>query len=298
MKKLIIITVMAACGWLGFNSCKKSGGAINPLTDVKNNAIGSYLVLDSTIARTFGSPIATSTIGITTHYYSGGETVDHTILYATLKTSYDTTDWHMVKSVPYTADNKLTVTGAELGTAFGVDPSTFTPGSFYTIYTRVVTKSGKTYDVNNTGDNSGSGLINGPFYYSAFSFAGYIGCSFSGNMAGTYTVLQDDWADNGVGDQVQITDGPGPNQINLSQVWPGVNSGGVLIQPLLVNVNPTNGEATVPKVDFASYGGATTSSGGGSGYVLSCTGLITLSIDVIYGGGDQGNLKIILQKNP
>ncbi|MHA4812244.1 hypothetical protein ACX0G9_29380 [Flavitalea flava] len=297
MKKLIMILIMAAFGWFGFNSCKKTGGSINPLTDVKNNGIGSYLVLDSTLGQTFGSPIATSTIGIITHAYAGGEEVDHTVLYSALGSTYDTTKWHMVKSVPYSKDNKLAVTGAELGAAFGVDPSTFEPGSFYTVYTRVVTKSGKTYDVNNTGDNSGSGLINGPFYYSAFSFTGYIGCAFSGSIGGKYTVVTDDWADNPIGGTVMVTDGPGPNQINLSQVWPGSLSGGAtVIQPLLVNVNPTTGEATVPKVDFGDYGGVTTSSGGGSGYVLSCTGLITLSIDVIYGGGDQGNLRLVLQK--
>jgi hypothetical protein len=298
MKKLLIILVTAASVWFTVNSCKKTGGSVNPLTDVKNNTIGSYLVLDSSISLTFGSPIASSTVGIITHGYPGGEAVDHTILYAAKGSTYDTTQWHMVKSVPYTSGgNKLTVTGAELGTAFGVDPSTFAPGTFYTVYTRVVTKSGKTYDVNNTGNNSGSGLVTGPFYYSAFSFTAYVGCAFVSPIAGTYKVVyDDDWQDNKDGDLVQVTDGPGANQVNLSQVWPGVNSGGIVVKPLVVNVNPANGVATVPKVDFATYNGTLASAASGTGYVLSCTGYITLSIDLIYGGSDQGNLKLVLQK--
>jgi hypothetical protein len=296
MKKLIIIC-MAAVG-IGFavNSCKKSGGSVNPLTDVKNNTIGSYLVLDSSINLTFGSPIATASVGIVVHAYAGGEAVDHTLLFAVKGTSYDTTNWRLVKSVPYTSGgNKLVVTGAELGTAFGVDPSTFAPGSFYTVYTRIVTKSGKTYDVNNTGNNAGSGLVTGPTYFSAFSFTAYVGCAFVAPVGGTYKVVyDDDWQDNADGSLVQVTDGPGANQINLSKVWPNP-AYGTIIKPLIVNVNPLNGEATVPKVDFGDYG-YTATAASGTGYVLSCTGYITLSIDVIAAGSDQGNLKLILQK--
>lgn len=297
MKKLSIILVVATSLWLSFNSCKKTGGAVNPLTDVSNNAIGSYQILDSTINLTFGSPISTANVGIITHAYAGGEAVDHTILYAVKGASYDTTQWHMVKSIPYTSGgNKLTLTGDDLGKAFGVDPSTFEPGSYYTIYTRTVTKTGKTYDVSNTGNNSGSGLVTGPTYHSAFSFTAYVGCAYSSPMAGTYKVVyDDDWQDNSDGDLVQVTDA-GPTSINISQVWPGPNSGGIVVKPLVVNVNPANGEATVPAVDFATYNGNLAHAASGTGYVLSCTGLISLSIDLIYSGADQGNLKLILQK--
>jgi hypothetical protein len=135
-------------------------------------------------------------VGITVSQYPNGEAVDHILIFATPGTNYDTTQWHLVKQVPYTGNGtELSLTGAELGQALGVDPTTFAPGSFYTFYTRVVTKSGKSYDVNSTGDNGGGGLVTGTYYYSAFSFTAYIVCPFVAPVAGTYEVIRDDWAD-------------------------------------------------------------------------------------------------------
>jgi len=302
MKKLL--TIIIAAGALVFfaNSCKKTGGAINPLADVKNLGIGSYLVLDSTINLNFESAqINTSTVGILVSEYPNGEPVDHIIIYAVKGSNYDTTTWHLIKTVAYAGKGtKLAVTGAELATALGVDPSTFTAGSFYSFYTRIVTKSGKSYDVSNTGNNAGSGLITGPYYYSAFVFTAYMTCPFTGGMAGTYTVVADDWADWKEGQAVQVTDGPGANQINLSKVYPG---GGIIDQPLIVNVAPSNGVATIPKVSFGGYsaGGTLYTAEGANandvaGYVFSCTGYITLTMDIQGGGTDYGPNRLILQK--
>lgn len=296
MRKLLSI-VLALTGILfAVNSCKKTGGNINPLSDVKNNGIGSYLVLDSTVNLNLNySNLSGSVASILVEGYSGGEAVDHIVLFATPGSSYDTTKWHMVKSVPYAGKKtKLAVSANELAAALGVNPTALTPGTSYTIYTRVVTKTGKTYDVNNTGNNSGSGLVTGPFYYSAFYFTAYVTCPFTGNMAGTYKVMADDWADWSKGDLVQVTDGPGVNQINLSQVWPNPAYGS-MINPLIIDIAPASGTASVKKVDFADYGSIATAAYG-SGYVFSCVGYITLSIDVVYGGGDQGSLRLILQK--
>ncbi|MBS1947441.1 MAG: hypothetical protein JST47_06705, partial [Bacteroidetes bacterium] len=197
MKKLLIIAIAFSSALFTINACKKTGGNVNPLSDVKNLGIGSYLVLDSNINLNFNlSQITTSTVGIIVHAYPGGEQVSSVILFAALGSTWDTTEWHQVGTFPYTGSGtQLTVTGAQLGTALGVDPTTFVPGSFYTFYTRVVTKSGKTYDVNNTGTNSGSGINGGTYYYAAMSFTAYITCPFTGNMAGTYKVIQDGWAD-------------------------------------------------------------------------------------------------------
>ena len=304
MKKLLIIIISAASMIFIANSCKKTGGAINPLSDVKNLGVGSYLVLDSTINLNFdNSQILTSTVGITVSYYKGGEAVDHILVYGASGATYDTTKWHLIKTVTYSgAGTKLTVNGSELATALGVDPSTFTPGSYYTFYTRLVTKSGKTFDVNNTGNNAGSGLVTGPTYFSAFYFTAYITCPFVGPVAGSYKVLVDDWADWSEGDIVQVTDGPGANQINLSQVYPH-GSHAVVDKPLIVNVDPANGTATIPKVTIGSYsaGGAEYDAEGGNandvaGYVFSCTGYITLVIDFSSSGSDFGTYRLILQK--
>jgi hypothetical protein len=118
-------------------------------------------------------------------------------------------------------------------------------------------------------------------------------------MTGNYKVLQDDWADWSVGDVVQVTDGPAANQINLSKVWPNPAYGSI-VNPLLVNVAPANGVAKVPLVTFGAYSPLTTAQGANgsdvAGYVFSCTGFITLSMKVVYNGSNQGNLKLVLQK--
>lgn len=296
MKKFLIIIFTVCAAFTALNSCKKTTGNINPLTDIKNLAVGSYLVQDSMISANLNTSSSTSKIGIVVHQYPAGETVDHILIYAILGTSTDTLQWKLVKSVPYTAGATaaLSVTTAELATAFGAPASSFTPGSLFTFFPRAVTKSGKTYDINNAGDNGGGGLITGPAYKSAFSFTAYVVCPFTGGMTGTYKVIRDDWQDWVPGDMVQVTDGPAANQINLSQVWPNVAYGNV-IKPLLVNIDPSSGAVSIPKVDFGAYP-TTASVYSGTGYVFSCTGFITLSTDFYYGGASQGQTKLILQK--
>ncbi|MEO5683476.1 MAG: hypothetical protein ABIQ88_12585 [Chitinophagaceae bacterium] len=304
MKKFLNIIVAVSVALAALNACKKTGGNVNPLANVANLGLGTYLVIDSTVNANLNALSGASTVGVVVHQYPSGEAVATIKLYATLGTSTDTLQWKLVKTIPYTAGSKvpLTTTTAELATAFGVPASSFTPGSLFTFFPRVVTVSGKTFDINNAGDNGGGGLITGPAYFSGFSFTVYVVCPFTGGMAGSYKVVRDDWADWTPGQIVQVTDGPGANQINLSKVYPG---GGTIINPLLVNVAPASGTATIPKVVYGRYGGATSTqyagvgagAGGNAGYVFSCTGFITLSIThTDNGGGDYGANRLILQK--
>ncbi len=299
MKKYLIIIISFFTFSIALNSCKKTDGNINPLTDIKNLKVGSYLVQDSTINANLNSTSSTSTVGIVVHQYPAGETVDKILLYATLGTSTDTLKWKLVKSIPYTdgASTPLTATTAELAAAFGVAASSLTPGSVFTFFTRAVTTTGKTYDINNAGDNGGGGLITGPAYKSAFSFTVYIVCPFTGGMTGDYKVVKDEWNDWAAGDVVHITDGPGANQINLDEVYP---NGATLLNPIIVNIDPITGTATIPVVTYGQYGSDKyTAQGAGdndvAGYVFSCTGFITLNIEHS-GGGGSDVYKLILQK--
>jgi len=305
MKKFLIIIIAVCAAFAALNSCKKTGGNINPLTDVKNLAVGSYLVIDSTIGTNLITSNSASKAGIVVHQYPLGEAVDHIQIFANLGTSPDSTTWKLVKSVPYTAGSSvpLSVTPAELGTAFGISGSALVPGSVYTFFPRAVTKSGKTFDINNAGDNGGGGLITGPAYSSGFSFSANIVCPFTGGMAGKYAVVKDDLQDWKTGDSVLVSNGPGPNQINLSLVWPNplnVNNPGTLVSPLLVNIDPATGEASVPAVSFGHYtninGSYTAKVTEGSGYVFSCSKLITLNIEISFDDVDQGAYKLILQR--
>ena len=97
---------------------------------------------------------------------------------------------------------------------------------------------------------------------------------------------------------VDVADGPGANQIDLSAVWPNPAYGDI-VNPLIVDIDPATGTASVPLVTFANYGAlatATNGSGSVAGYVFSCTGYITLTMAVTYNGSSQGNLKLVLQK--
>ena len=209
----------------------------------------------------------------------------------------------MIKSVPYSTGTKvvLSITTAELATAFGVPASNFTPGSLFTFFTKAVTKSGLTYDINNAGNNGGGGLVTGTAYKSAFSFTINIVCPYTGNMAGSYKVVKDELGYWDTDKIVQVTAGPGVNQINLSQIFP---KGGTIINPLLVNIDPSTGTATVPKVVYGRYGGPSSDQysaegagdNGVAGYVFSCSGFITLNLNHQTAGTDYGANRLILQK--
>jgi hypothetical protein len=299
MKKLTYL-FFALVMLTAFSSCKKSGDSVNPLSSVDNLGTGSYLTLDKNINLNLdNTALATSTVGIQVTQYAGGQDIDHIDIFAAPAPSYDPTTWVKIKTVPYAGPKtSLTVTGAQLATALGKPISSFSPGTSYTFYTRITTKSGATFDVSNTGNNSGSGLITGPYYNTAFTFIAYIVCPFVGPIAGSYKVVRDDWADWSAGDIVQVTDGPGANVVNLSQVYP---NGGTVVKPLLVNVDPATGTATIPKVNYGTYGGSPaiavgTGANGLAGYVFSCTGYMTLSIDQNVGGTDYGANTLQLQK--
>ena len=303
MKKYLIMIIAVCTAFVALNSCKKTGGSINPLSDIKNLKVGTYLVQDSLINANLNSTSGSSLVGIIVHQFPAGEAVDHIQLYGTLGTSTDTLKWKLIKSVPYSSGSKviLSATTDELSKAFGVPASNFTPGSLFTFFTQAVTKSGLTYDITNAGNNGGGGLVTGSAYKAAFSFTVYVVCPYTGSMAGNYSVIRDDWTDWVPGNTVKVTDGPGVNQINLSQVYP---NGGTIIDKLLVNIDPVTGTATVPKVTYGRYGGATSvqysAQGAGAnsvaGYVFSCTGFITLNLDQQGGGTDYGANKLILQK--
>jgi hypothetical protein len=300
MKRLLYIVPVAAL-LIFINSCKKTGSDVNPLSDISQFGIGSYLVLDSLLNSNMNySAISTSSVGVMVEEYKGGQPVDHIVVYVSSSFSYDTTTWHMVKTVNYTGKGTtITVNGTELATALGTTTANLSPGTSYTFYNRVVTKSGSYWDITNTGyANDGTNLVAGSNYHSAFYFTANIVCPFVAPMAGTYKVIEDDWVDWNPGDLVQVTDGPGPNQLNLSQVWPNP-AYGTVVNPLYCKVDPATGVATIPpNITWGNYGSYSTTTGtGGTGNVFSCTGRISLKIDIFATGyGDQGYNKLILQK--
>jgi hypothetical protein len=276
-------------------SCKKTDGA-NPLATIDNFGKGAYLTLNSNINLNLNyAAVNTSKVGVKVEQYNNGNDVDKIKLYVVAGSNANPSTWKLVKTVTYAgAGTELSATGAEIGTALGVPPSTLVPGTFYTFYNQIITKSGETYDISNVN----SALESGSFYNACFRWTASVICPFVAPMAGTYKVVQDDWVDWSPGDLVQVTDGPGANQLNLSKVWPNPGLANIGPNPLVVSVDPATGTATIASglVWATNYPGTGSTGTGSSGLVFACTGRISLSVRILYNGADQGYNKLILQK--
>jgi hypothetical protein len=293
MKKVLIFLSISLL--IGVSSCKKSGEQ-NPLADVANLGVGAYPTLVSNGNLNLAFNVPTSAVSIKVDKY--GSDVDQVNLFVVAGANSDPAAWKKIKTIPFTGSGtELKATSQEIATALGVTVASLTPGNFYTFYNQVVTKDGKLYDLSNAGNALGSNSN----YNAAFQWTAFITCPFVGPVGGNYRVVYDgDWQDWSTGDVVVVTDGPAANQINLSKVWPNPAFGDIK-DPLLVNIDPATGSAKVPKVTFGiNYPGTAIAQGAGAGdvagYVFSCTGFITLTMNVTYNGSPQGALKLKLQK--
>ena len=279
-------------------SCKKSG-VQNSLADVSNLGVGSYITLTKAGNKNLVYNNATSTASITVDKYGGD--VDKIILYVVVGENSDPASWKKVKTVPFTGPGTvLSASSQEIVTALGIALPALNPGTTLSFYNQVITKDGRKFDISNT-----IGALEGNSNYNAvLRWKAVVICPFTGSMAGTYTVISDkNWADWNSGDLVQVTDGPGANQVNLSQVWPRSAFGATVSPGLLIDVDPATGAATSKTgVAWGSYSGNppfTASTGSGSsGYIFSCTGRIDLRIHIVATApyGDQQFNELILQK--
>lgn len=202
----------------------------------------------------------------------------------------DRSVWKKVKEYPNSnGEYKLEVSGTEIATAMG---AAVAPGDKYTFYNSVETTDGQRYDYGNIETLS---TAVSPNYNFALTWEAVIVCPFTG-ISGNFRVIRDDWQDWSPGDIVQVTNGPGANQVNISAVYPNPAYGDI-VNPLYVNVKPTTGEATFPtNYSFADYGQIARTNGVGSGFVFSCSGDIDLTMPLVYGTTNYGNLRLILKK--
>jgi hypothetical protein len=293
MKKVLIY--LSVSFLIVFAACKKTGEQ-NPLADVTNLGVGSYPTLVSNGNLNLDFNVPTSEVSIKVDKY--GSEVDKINLFVVAGANSDPSVWKKIKTIPFTGTGtEIKATSQEIATALGVTVASLTAGNFYTFYNQLVTKDGKLYDLSNAGNALGSNSN----YNAAFQWTAFITCPFVGPVGGDYKVVYDgDWKDWSTGSIVKVTDGPAANQINLSKVWPNPAFADIK-DSLLVNIDPATGSAKVPKVTFAvNYPGTATAQGADkgdvAGYVFSCTGFITLTMNVTYNGSSQGALKLKLQK--
>jgi hypothetical protein len=239
----------------------------------------------------FTVPTQTATIKVSEY----GKEQEKVIVYVSKGSrTTDRTKWKQVKEVPASAarEYEIAVSGSEIAAAMGAP---IAPGDLYTLYNSCITKDGGRFDFGNiNGEVAGN-----PNYNMALTWSAAIVCAFTGNMAGNYEVLRDDWVDWSPGSIVPVTDGPAANQVNISQVWPNPAFGSVVGSGLFIKVDPATGTASVePNLTWGNYGSYTTvNNGPGSGYVFSCTGDIIMTIRINAPPfGDQGNFGLILKK--
>jgi hypothetical protein len=200
----------------------------------------------------------------------------------------------MIKEVLNDNNGKysLSVSGTEIANA--IKPAIIQPGNQYTLYNVITCKDGRTFDYANTATTF-SGIS---AYRMALAWSATVVCPFVGPIGGKYTVVQDDWVDWSPGDVVDVLDGAVANTVDISKVWPNP-AYGTVVNPLTIKVDPATGTGTIASgLVWGNYQPTLASTGSGStGFVFSCTGLITMSIRIVYGGSDFGSYKLILQKN-
>jgi hypothetical protein len=287
MKKIIIISFSVTLALFLVNSCKKG----NIYGDKSTLVLGSYITLDSVINENldFSNPSATVSIKIG----SKGDPVASVNIYAaTGSNSLDPSGWVLIKNVPYSDGVVLSVSTAELSTALAQKGLTIQPGNQYPLYNEVVTSDGRKFSVSNTPSTYNSF----PAYHMALAWQATAVCAFDqASSLGLYKVTYDgDWVDYATGDTINVFAGPDPNSVSF-YAYPGAQDGGVDRQPWVVEVDPASGAATVADQYVGMYG-STIARVSATGFVFSCTGVISLVVTVNYGGAPYANLHFSLQK--
>jgi hypothetical protein len=273
-------------------SCKKSSDFYEELGK------GAYLTLVTQNNQLLNAVDPTSTVSRVVS--STGEPVESINLYVSANNTLDKTQWKLIKNIPFNGETLVSASNTEIATALGFTPGAIPPGNIYYLFNEAVTKDGRKFSSANT---SQIDLDGQPAFNSAMRWQATVICPYDpATTTGTYEVILDEWEGRPVGSTVQVTTGPGVNDINLSQVLPYPANNGTVATPLVITVDPATGVATIPTgVTFASYtdfGGYSGVTGVGStGFVFSCTGTISLNIRISAPPyGDQGFFQLIIKK--
>jgi hypothetical protein len=234
---------------------------------------------------------------VTLKVASYGEPVASVNVYVSSANTTDTTKWKLIKNVPFNGETDLSVTNSQIATALGLTPGNLAPGTTFHLWNQAILTDGRRFGSYNT---SGPDLESQLEFNVAFHWTATVVCPYDpATAAGTYRVITDEWEDWLPGDEVEITLGPGANQLDVSQVIPGASTSTVAT-PLIVTVNPATGALTIPaNVQYGMYGGSIplVTGAGQTGFLFSCTGRLSIRYHIIATGyGDQGFYNIVLQK--
>lgn len=232
---------------------------------------------------------------------SNGEPVESINLYVSATNTLDKAQWKLIKNIPFNGETLVSASNTEIATALRFTPGAIPPGNIYYLFNEAVLKDGRLFSSANT---SQIDLDGQPAFKSGMRWQATVICPYTpATTTGTYVLVRDDWEGRPVGSTVEVTTGPGVNDINISQVIPYPPAyNGTVATPLVISVDPATGVVTIPPgvtfANYAAFGGFTGATGTGStGFVFSCTGTISLNIRINAPPfGDQGFNQLVLTK--
>lgn len=244
---------------------------------VKEIAAGSDLLKIGEIATS----VVTKTIG------QVGAPISQVSIYAAASATLNKANWKLIKTLPFTEGMELSVTGAEIASALGVDAESLTGP---VLYQEVTTTDGRVF---NLATNTPSNFESFPNYHMAMQWRLKVLCPWDRDFfSGSFEVLSDGWNDYSPGATVQVSPGPGPNQVTIALYPPSGDR-----TPIVIDVDPETGDVTVPEQVYGGYGpGYENFSALGTGSISACTGIISLDLEHYQGGGYYGLFTVELKK--
>ncbi len=269
-------------------SCKKG-----QISGDKNNLIlGSYLTTKAKGNEKLDyKQIATSTVSRTFGQY--GAPIDQINLYVVFGQNLDPASWKKIKTIPFSDGVVVSVTGAEIATALGIQPKDI--NTDMTIYSEAVTKDGRKFSMANTPTNYQSFDVYNIGFVWPVTLINYV-CPFDNSFYnGTFAIITDEWNDFATGAPITVQPGPSATQITLTLYpAPGVGSNR---KNIVINVDPATDSVVCPKQVYGDYPGAPNLSCQGVGTVSNCSGIISLTLEHSDAGGSYGTYKVVMKKN-
>lgn len=196
----------------------------------------------------------------------------------------------------------VTVNATELAAALGVTTDQFLAGDAFNIISTATGLEGNIVSI----DNLDQDAAGNPGEKQAFNYTIFISCPFvASEAAGTYQWTEDPWGtwiDDGI---FEVVAGPGENQITCIDVFdhPNLDEPGTFFD-MIIDVDPLSGVATVEKQNTWHPGnwgippgagwGLGTHDGGG--FVFSCSGTISLILNVNMDLGGWGPQVYVAQR--
>ena len=289
MKKIIIFSLLFSSFAAVFNSCRKEDNVKlpdlvrAPLPLITKDASGDDVISGSEPGSFTGKFVVDM-------YFPNDikpQKADAVVIRNGNKTVVKTIQAD-ITSFPTTVE----VTGTQLATLFGTP---IVAGDNFQIGVDLTTTDGLKFEAFPiTGNAYASGTAAQPGSSTSIVYVAV--CEFNkASFNGNYTVQQDDWADFAVGELVEVKPGAGDNEISIL-AYPSP-AFGTNRKPMIITVNPTTYEVTIPQQVIGDYTGAPPgATARGTGTVNPCGDLISLLVTINIGGTDYEDNVLILAK--